>query len=159
MNKITLLLFLFTPYFSYANTLFSSVSKKFEKDEFAYKQFQQLGIAHCLDMKNEKKENFKQEYIFLYNSLSPLARMIKEESFDITFSKLESGNPPLFKQSCTLAYSSKATRKKYNKLIYNKNSYFNENDEILFSKEELEQNMIDYLKKGKINKCRFLDCE
>ena len=140
---------------------------KFENDRMSFEQFKYLGMLKCLDDRVGGEDKlFFIEYTYLYNGFYPLPRLIKEGSLNRIYSEFEQSEllPRDFSkfensiEVCQGLYSSTKLGDLYIKNVYKKNNYYQENDEIMFSKEEIEQNMLDYLNLGKIERCRFIDC-
>ncbi|OOF47134.1 hypothetical protein BKK52_09800, partial [Rodentibacter trehalosifermentans] len=167
INKITLL-FIATTQIALGNDILSSVMFKFENDKIAFEQFKYLGILKCLDNRigDRKNKLFFTEYTYLYNGLYPLSRLIKEYVLNQIYSEFEQSelqlrNFPKVENSvevCQNLYNSIKSYDLYLKNISKKSHYYQENDEIMFSKEEIEQNMLDYLNIGKVERCRLIDC-
>ena len=143
------------------NNNFELVKKKLKNDKEAFLQFKYLGILNCLD--NELKINaelFNTEFSEIFNGLFALPRLIDNSALKKKFDNHEELYNDENKlnenkiEKCRCIYSSAKSRKLFVNTIFDESNFY-QADDIYISKDDIEQNMLDYLEIGKINADRF----
>ncbi|MDO4907848.1 hypothetical protein [Neisseria sp.] len=180
MNKALLLLmvpiFTFTACSSHAKELpLKEVQAKFRRDDTAMQQFFYLGKLHCLDKQVnwqnglDKNSLFSKGYISMFNEMSALGRLMREDRLSQVFARFEQENIEKPARDadqvkiCSDLYHSEKGKTVYLKTVSDRSNYFdakrdNYHEKFNYmSEEEIRQNMTDYLKYGKIDIKRFVD--
>ncbi|WP_143529827.1 hypothetical protein [Rodentibacter rarus] len=172
MKKFIFIIICLYSQFVFSNTsLFNKVQQKLKIDPIAFEQFQYLGTLHCIDkyLMVEKNGSFYQAYLELDLSLSPITRLFNFDDLDNAYKELEQNITKVKRDSprrldfnnyveiCRRNFHSNNIHNYYSTFILNKKNYIKEGDpETLWEKEDIEQNMKDYLEYGKIDYRRFL---
>ncbi|HHT7683867.1 hypothetical protein [Pasteurella multocida] len=153
------------------NKLFTEVQEKLKNDSIVFSQFQYLGELHCLDkyLRIENEGNFSNAYLELDLALSPITRLFTSEGLHNTYQNFGKSYPNIkrdnvksldfnnYIQICQNEFSKNKILNVYNQFIIDKNNYHKAGESNTnWENEDIEQNMKDYLKFGKINYKRFL---
>ncbi|UOP04546.2 hypothetical protein [Conchiformibius kuhniae] len=142
------------------NTLpYKQVAMKIQEDKDAFGQFRYLGQAHCLDKQYHFVDNqiFQQSYIGLYNLMHPLPRLFDSKKLIAVYDDFEHKHAIRFEgfdviEQCRQQYDLEAVRQVYIEAVSNHKNYYSPDE------EDMEGHMVDYLKSGQLNVCRFTDC-
>ncbi|WP_303100193.1 hypothetical protein [Neisseria sp.] len=170
-------LFTLTACSSHAKELpLKQVQEKLSRDEKALAHFLYLGKLHCLDSQLYsypadvfQEGSFNRAHQGLFNMHSNTTRLLRGDKLAAVFTRFERANLPEVKGdddavlACSSLYHSEKGKKLYLETIGNKANYMDGNpkDHVVYynelDKEEVHQNLLDYLKYGQIDVRRLVD--
>ena len=159
---LTMLLLVLSNFSDAKDDLFQQVSNKLAQDKEAFAQFKYLGQVHCLDKRFKLKEGtlFFTEEGSLFNHRYGFPRLINREKLIVIYQDFEKHHEATEKdlnpiEQCVRLYSEENLKQLYIDTVHNQENYNTINDTFI-DEEDMQGQMNDYLRLGKIDAKRFL---